>query len=206
MVTEGLDYQQEGFLPFKRAKEKQNNSFRGMAVPRGKPASANCARVGAWVELAGSGLRGAWAAGACSGLARSPLSSLLSGGSPVENSELQLETTCLETEDVPLKEKSQCLSAQMTVLGRYLLFSCASSRVFMGCYQGKCRNNACFCLGFNLNYRWPGSRCRPGRQPPWKLDFVRAWRLGGVCFFFPSPSTFWVLLSRAAGELECWVE
>lgn len=106
------------------------------------------------------------AAGACGGLARSPLGSLFSGGSPVENSELQLETTCLETEDVPLEEKSQCLSARMTALGRYLLFSCASSRVFMGCYQGQCRNNACFCLGFNLNYRWPGGRRRPGGQPP----------------------------------------
>lgn len=110
--------------------------------------------------------RVAGAAGACGGLGHSPLSSSFSGGSPVENSELQLETTCLETEDVPLKEKSQCLSAQMTVLGHYLLFSCASSRVFMGRYQGKCRNNACFCLGFNLNYRSPSSRSRPGRQPP----------------------------------------
>lgn len=117
------------------------------------------------------------AAVACSGLACSPLNSSLSGGSPVENSELQLETTCLETEDVPLKEKSRCLSAQMTALGHYLLFSCASSRAFMGCYQGKCRNNDGFCSGSNLDYRWPGGSL------PRPLDFARAWRLGGARFF-----------------------
>lgn len=152
--------------------------------------------------------RVAGAAGACGGLGHSPLSSSFSGGSPVENSELQLETTCLETEDVPLKEKSQCLSAQMTVLGHYLLFSCASSRVFMGRYQGKCRNNASFCLGFNLNYRSPSSRCRPGRQPPpgrWTLPERGGW-VGCASSWWGCAASSWVLLSRAAGDLECWAE
>lgn len=122
----------------------------------------------------------------------------------MENSELQLETTCLETEDVPLEEKSQCLSAQMTALGRYLLFSCASSRVFMGCYQGQCRNNACFCLGFNLNYRWPGGRRRPGGQPPLDAGLRKSVEAGWGALLLPRAGAFWALLSRAAGEVECW--
>lgn len=84
----------------------------------------------------------------------------------MENFELQLETVCmvLETEDVPSKEKSQCFLNSNDSLDHYLLFSPASSRVFLGCYQDKYQNNAHFCFVFNLNYKLPIGRCRPSKE------------------------------------------
>lgn len=75
----------------------------------------------------------------------------------MENFELQLEIMCMETEDVSLKEKSKCFLNSNNSLDHYLLFSLASSRVFLGCYQGKCQNNVHFCFVFNLNYKLPSA-------------------------------------------------
>lgn len=84
----------------------------------------------------------------------------------MENFELQLETMCmvLETEDVPLKEKSQCFLNSDDSIDHYLFFSLASSRVFLGCYQGKYQNNAHFCFVSNLNYKLPIGQYRPSKE------------------------------------------
>lgn len=70
----------------------------------------------------------------------------------------------LETEDVPLKEKSQCFLNSNDGIEHHLLFSLASSSVFLGCYQGKYPNNAYLCFAFNPNYKLPISRGRPSKE------------------------------------------
>lgn len=113
---------------------------------------------------------------------------LFSGGSPVENFELQLETVrmVLETEDVPLKEKSQCILNSSDSIDHYLLFSLASSRVFLGCYQGKYQNNAQFCFVFNLNYKLPIGQCRPSQEASECWAFAKTQGCsGGYYSFFP---------------------
>ena len=117
--------------------------------------------------------------------------------------------TVLETKDVPLKEKNQCFLKSSDSIDHYLLFSPASSQVFLGCYQGKDQNNACFCFVFNLNHEWPTGRCRPSKKASLMLDFcknVETCQCPRISSSFPREGPFCIWLSRATEDcLGTWL-
>lgn len=114
------------------------------------------------------------------------------------------------------KRKTTVLFELNDSMGHYLLFSLASSRVFLGCYQGKCQNNAHSVLFLTWITNYPPADVGQASSAELLLNAELLQKCGGLVvvvlfflFFFLMKVlfvfSFWGLL-KIVWELDCCAE